>query len=69
MTSQNTMNEYNFFMTPTDTIEVIDIINDLNSNKATGPNSIPNEFLHLIKLIIAEPLSKLMNLSFEKAIY
>ena len=58
-------------MTPTGSIEVIDIINDLNSNKATGPNSIPNEIFHLIKLIIADPLSKLINLSFEKekAIY
>ena len=63
------MNEYNFFITPTDSIEVIDIINDLKSNKATGPNSIPNEILHFIKLIIAGPLSKLINLSFEKAIY
>ena len=63
------MNECNFFMTPTDSIEVIDIINDLNSNKATGPNSIPNEILHFIKLIIAERLSKLINFSFEKAIY
>ena len=52
------MNRYNFFMTPTDSIEVIDTINDLKSNKATGPN----EILHLIKLILAEPLSKLINL-------
>ena len=59
------MNRYKFFMTPTDSIEVIDTINDLKSNKATGPN----EILHLIKLILAEPHSKLINFSFEKAIY
>ena len=63
------MNEINFFIKPTNPIEIINIINNLHSNKATGPYSIPNEILHLIKLNIAEPLSKLINLSFEKAFY
>ena len=44
-------------------------IYNLNSNKATGPSSIDYKILHLIKLNIAEPLSRLINLSFEKAIY
>ena len=63
------MNGCNFFITPTDATEVIDTINNLNSNKATGPNNIPNEVIHLIKWNIAEPLSKLINVSFERAIY
>ena len=48
------MNELNFSLTPTDSIEIIDTINDLNSNKATGHNSIQNEILHLIKFNIVE---------------
>ena len=47
----------NFFIKPTDKIEVIDIINNISITKATGPNSIPTDILHLIKLSIAEPLA------------
>ena len=63
------MNGCNFFITPTDATEVIDPINNINSHKATGPNNIPNEVIHLIKWNIAEPLSTLINVSFERAIY
>ena len=48
---------------------MIRTINNLNSNKATGPSSIDYKILHLIKLNIAESLSRLINLSFENAIY
>ena len=48
---------------------MIRIINHLDANKASGPYSIDYEILHLIKLIIAEPLSRIINLSFEKAKY
>ena len=45
-------------------------MNSLDSNKATGPHSIPlTPILHLIKLNIAEPLSDIVNLSFENGIY
>ena len=60
-------NKHNFFVKPTNPIEII--INNLDSNKATGPYGIINEILYLIKLNIAEPLSILINLSFEKAFY
>ena len=50
-------------------LELIRIINNLNANKVSGPYSIDYEILHLIKLIIAEPLSRIINLAFEKAKY
>ena len=34
-----------------------------------GPLSIPFDILHLIKLIIAKPLSEIVNLSFSKGVY
>ena len=33
-----------------------------------GPNSIPMEIFHLIKLCIAQPLVDIINLSFEKEV-
>ena len=63
------MNANSFFISPTDPQEIISIINIINVAKATGPHSIPSNILHLIKLIIAEPLSKIVYLSFNKGIY
>ena len=62
-------NEHSIFIQPTNPLELIRIINNLNANKASGPYSIDYEILHLIKLIIAEPLSRIINLSFEKGKY
>ena len=39
------------------------------ANKDSGPYIIDYEILHLIKFIMTEPLSRVINLSFEKAIY
>ena len=50
-------------MNPTDKHEIINIINNVNMNKSTGPHSIPNDIQNLIKLNIAGPLSKIVNLS------
>ena len=62
-------NEHSIFIQPTNPLELIRIINNLNANKASGPYSIDYEILHLIKSIIADPLSRIINLSFEKAKY
>ena len=62
-------NEKNFFIKPTSKFEIISIINNFNCNKAVGPHSIPNEILHLIKEIIADPLSSMVNLSFANGVY
>ena len=61
--------EHNFFITPTNKFEIIDMIDNNINNKACGPNSIPNNILHLIKQIIAEPLAEIINLSFTTGIY
>ena len=61
--------EKNFFITPTNKYEILDMINNNINNKACGPNSIPNKILHIIKPIIAEPLSDIINLSFTTGIY
>ena len=57
-------NEHSIFIQPTNPLELIGIISNLNANKASGPYSIDYEILHLIKLIIAEPLSRIIHLSF-----
>lgn len=62
-------NPNNFFINPTDKNEIINIINNININKATGPHSIPSDILHLIKFNIAEPLAEIINLSFEKGLF
>ena len=45
------------------------IIDGLNSNKSSGPNSIPTAILKLIKESISIPLSKLINYCFDKGIF
>ena len=62
-------NNYSFFIEPTDRGEIISIINNININKATGPHSIPSDILHIIKHYVADPLAKIINLSFLKGIY
>ena len=60
---------HNFFISLTDKIELIDIINTFSIKKATGPHSIPSDIFHLIKLNVVEPLESIINLSFGKGIY
>ena len=62
-------NEYSFFITPTDKHEIIKIIMDISINKATGPNSIPTNLLHIIKDNISGHLSDIVNLSFRTGKY
>ena len=62
-------NPNDFCIKPTHLIEVINTINNLSPNKAMGPNSIPMDIFHLIKLSIAQPLVDIVNLSFEKGSY
>ena len=58
-----------FFLRPTNGKEIIQVIMEFNDNKSNGPNSIPTEILHLIKGLIADPLSHVINLSFSEGIY
>ena len=62
-------NHNSFFLRPTNGNEIIQVIMEFNVNKSNGPNSIPTEILHLIKGLIADPLSHVINLSFSEGIY
>ena len=63
------VNDYSFFIKPTNKEEIISIINNINISKATGPHSIPSDILPSIKDYIADPLAKIINMSFVKGIY
>ena len=56
-------------VTPTFPEEIIETIKDLKSNIAAGPYSIPTEIIDLIQINIAEPLTKLINVSIANALY
>ena len=43
-------NNNTIFLQPTDKEEIANIISSLNSNKASGPNSIPYRILFLLKM-------------------
>ena len=58
-----------FFITPTDSQEVIAIISSLSDNKSSGPNSIPTRVLKLLKKDISTQLVDNFNLSFSSGIY
>ena len=62
-------NPNNFFIKPTNVLEVLNNINDLNTSKGTGPHSIPTNIFHLIKFAVAEPLVNIINLSFQTGTY
>ena len=57
------------FLQPTDKEEIANIISSLNSNKASGPNSIPYRILFRLKNEISKQLADLFNLSFMTGIF
>ena len=57
------------FLQPTDKEEITNIISSLNSNKASGPNSIPYRILFLLKNEISRQLADLFNLSFITSVF
>ena len=61
-------NQNSFFLTPTTTEEIGDIIGNLKNNKAIGPHSIPTKILKDNKKELAQPLTELINLSFKLGI-
>ena len=62
-------NQHTFFIRPTNTDELLNIINSIIVSKSYGPHSIPSDILHMIKPIIAVPLVDITNLSFENGKY
>ena len=61
--------EKTFVCYPTTKEEVIDIINELDCMKGTGPHSIPTDVLIFIKFMVSESISDIINLSFNTGIY
>ena len=55
--------DYTFAVYECDKTEIENIIQTLNPRKATGPNSIPTDMLHLLKTEISYPLSIIFNIS------
>ena len=52
-----------------DETEVKNLLLSLHPRKASGPNSIPTDVLHLLAEDICKPLSYIFNLSFNSGIY
>ena len=59
----------NVVVQPTDKEEIANIISSLNSNKTSGPNSIPYRILFLLKNEISKQLADLFNLSFITGVF
>ena len=57
------------FLQPTDKEEIANTISSLNSNKASGPNSISYRILILLKNEISKQLVDLFNLSFMTGVF
>ena len=62
-------NNITIFLEPTDKEEIASIISSLNSNNASGPNSIPYRILFLLKNEILKQLADLFNLSFMTGLF
>ena len=58
-----------FTITPTSKAEIDAIISSLNSNKSTGPNSIPLKILKLTQNEISQHLAHIFNLSFMTGVF
>ena len=65
---KNPCNE-SIFIKPCTNKEIIDILPDLSSNKATGPNSIPSKIMKLAKDCTAYNISVLFNVSFSSGVF
>ena len=63
------LNIESFFITPTDSTEVSNIISSLNQDKSNGPNSIPIKILKLLNKNISDKLAILFNQSFSSGIF
>ena len=59
-------NSLSFLIKPTSPTEIEDVISKLDTNKSTGPNSIPQQIIQSIKKSIALPLSNIFNMSFSQ---
>ena len=61
--------ESTFVIYECDHNEIENIISSLNPKKATGPNSIPSDILHLLKKDISHPLTTIFNISLSTGVH
>ena len=59
----------NFIFESADPVEVICIIDSLDSGKGSGPYSIPSDILKALKANLCHPLTTIINMSFATGIY
>ena len=59
----------NFIFESADALEVINIINSLDSSKGSGPYSIPSNILKSLKANLCHPLTSIINMSFATGVY
>ena len=57
------------FLTPVCSNDILTCIRKMNASKASGPYSIPTCILRIIENIVAEPLTEIINLSFEEGVF
>ena len=57
------------FLVPVVSHEIVKVIDSLDINKSTGPNSIPVYILKILKPFFSDWLAKLINLSFETSVF
>ena len=62
-------NPQSIFLSPVSHDEVIKIIDSFSEEKPSGPNSLPVRILKLIKNDVSNPISFLINLSFESGMF
>ena len=62
-------NQNTFFIDPTTSVEIADLIRNLNVNSAVGPGSIRTDILKLISPTISPLLSKIFNECFTEGIF
>ena len=58
-----------FFVTPTDSTEVSNVISSLNQDKSDRPNSIPIKILKLLNKDISDQVAILFNQTFSSGIF
>ena len=58
-----------FYLEPTSPFEISNIIDSLDINKSTGPNSLPVYILKIMKEFFSKWLSIIINMSFEVSIF
>ena len=62
-------NANSFFISPTNSDEVLSVIKELKNNKSTGPPSIPSIFLKLFQTALNNLISLIANLSFSSGTF